>query len=218
MNNTRFLPLAALLLVVAGCDFKETRVGQIALAGGVASIPLNGKNGAASLTAGRAEVTFKKGSADNTIAIRVRQQGIADVEFEAAVSKGYESGNFVLKGADIGQPVDLASARSYAVTGPAERYSEWTDEGFQTCRVDVMYDPCVENWTVGFRAPSGAELGSFSSSTPERCNERRGFPYACRPNRQHEPRIPDFPRDGGRGRHVLFERLSETGAANVKFD
>ncbi len=212
--NRRVIPLVAVLLAVAGCDFKETRSGQIVLTAGTAGIPLNGKAGAATLVAGSAEVTFKKGSSDKSIDLRVKQNGRADVELEATVAGDYTSGNFSVKGSDIGQPVDMTSARSYAVTGARQYYSTWEDQGNQTCRVDYSFDPCDENWTLTFKA-NGAELGSFASRYGRRCNEERGFPTFCRHN-PIEPRIPDFPR-GPRGASLL-NQLNETGAANVKFD
>ena len=95
----RHLPLVALMLVIAGCDFKETRSGQIVLTpAGAAGIPLNGKAGPASVVAGSAELTFKKGSSDKSIALRVKQSGRPDVELEATIAGDYTSGNFTLKG------------------------------------------------------------------------------------------------------------------------
>lgn len=210
--NRRYLPLVAVLLAVAGCDFKETRSGSISLTG--ANIPLNGKAGAAELVAGSAEIQFKKGSSDGSIAIRVRQPNRADIELEAKVSGDYRTGNFTLKGSEIGQPVDMTSARAYAITGSPVRYSNWEDRGNQTCMVEITFDPCDENWTVGFSA-AGAQLGSFSSRYAMRCNER-SYTTWCRPNHQHEPRIPDFPR--GRPRNVILENAISVDASKVKFD
>lgn len=212
--NRRSLPLVAVLLVVAGCDFKETRSGQISLTAGASGIPLNGKAGPATLVAGSAEITFKKGSADKSIAIRVKQSGRPDVDLEAAVSGDYRTGNFTLKGSEIGQPVDMASSRSYAITGPNQRYSHWEDQGNQTCMIEITYDPCDENWTVGFRSAAGAELGSFASRTPTQCNERR-YTSWCRHN-PREPHIPDYPR--GRPRNVILEKASAIDPASLKFD
>lgn len=212
--NRRSLPLVAVLLAVAGCDFKETRSGQIVLTAGAAGIPLNGKAGPATLVAGSAEITFKKGSSDKSIAIRVKQSGRPDVELEAAVSGDYRTGNFTLKGSEIGQPVDMASARSYAITGPSQRWSNWEDQGSQTCMVETTFDPCDENWSVGFRSAAGAELGSFSSRYATRCNERR-YTSWCRPNHR-EPRIPDFPR--GRDRRVILEKAAAVDPSTLKFD
>lgn len=203
MIKYRFLPLAALLLAAAGCDFKETRVGQITLATS-AGIPLNGRDGRAELVAGRTEITFKKGSGDRSVSIRVRQPNRPEVQLEAQASGDYTTGNFTLKGSEIGQPVDLLSVRTYAVTGPTERDSTMVENGMQICRVDIAYDPCDENWSVAFRAPTGAELGSFAARSATRCNERHGSPYACYrdPSRDPQmPRVPDFPR-----------------SANLKFD
>ena len=206
--NRRLLPLVAVLLVVAGCDFKETRSGQISLTAGTAGIPLNGKAGAATLVAGSAELTFKKGSSDKSIALRVKQSGRPDVELEAAVAGDYTSGNFSVKGSEIGQPVDMTSARSYAITGARQYYSTWEDQGNQTCRVDYSYDPCDENWTLSFKAVNGADLGSFASRTGTRCNEQRGFPTFCRRNPGRD--FPDYPR-GPHGRNSALLN-------GVKFD
>lgn len=220
MINHRYLPLAAVLLAVAGCDFKETRTGQITLTGS-AGIPLNGKAGAATLVAGRAELTFKKGSSDKTIALRVKQSGRPDVDLEAAVAGDYRSGNFTVRGSDIGQPVDMTSARAFTTTGPTERYSSWEERGSQTCMVEYSYDPCDENWTLSFRAVGGAELGSFASRTSTRCNERSRESF-CR----HNPRdrYPDYPRGphGHNGRYgphnMIYQGASDTGPDNIKFD
>jgi hypothetical protein len=212
MNNYRLLPLAAALLVLAGCDFKETRKGQITLAG-ASGIPLNGKAGAATLVAGPAELTFKKGSSKNSIALVVKQSGRPDVDLEAAVSGDYTSGNFTLRGSDIGQPVDMTSARAYAITGPVERYSNWEDRGNQTCMVEISYEPCDENWNLSFRSVNGVELGSFASRTATRCNEQSRESF-CRSN-PREPRIPDYPRGG---RNMIYQGASDLGADNVKFD
>jgi hypothetical protein len=200
------LPLLSLtafaVLVASGCDFKEKRDGSITLAGS-ANIPLTDRSGArAELVAGPAEVTFKKGSADRTVAIRIRQTGRPEVNFEAPVAGDYRSGNFVLRGSEIGQPVDMASSRAYVVTGAPRRETSWVDEGMRRCLVDVTYDPCDENWTVEFRTAAGS-LGTFASRSATRCNEHRGFPYGC----MQEHPLPDYPRGdyprgprhGGRG-------------------
>ena len=211
MNIRRAIPLLALLLAVASCDFKETRKGQITLTG--APISINGRSGPAQLVAGATEITFKKGSSDRSIAIKVKQPNRADVEFEAPVEKGYESGNFTLKGSAIGQPVDMVSARAWTVTGPTERYVDREDRGNQSCLVEVRYDPCDENWTVGFKDASGADLGSFSSRKGARCNEQRGFPYACHRDPIHDR--PDFPR----GPRSAFHRsILDIAPANLQFD
>ena len=222
MIKNRFLPLAAVLLAVAGCDFKETRTGQITLAGAATGIPLNGKAGAVTLVAGRAEFTFKKGSTDKSIALKVKQDGRPDVDLEAAVAVDYRSGNFTLKGSDIGQPVDMTSARAFAITGATERYSNWEDQGSQICLVETSFDPCDENWTLSFRSFNGVERGSFASRTATRCNERNGVSY-CRDNPRNDPRYPGYPGGypGGypRGpRHQIFQGASDLGPDSVKFD
>ncbi|MDD5304948.1 MAG: hypothetical protein PHS14_17765 [Elusimicrobia bacterium] len=211
--NRRYLPLVAVLLAVAGCDFKETRSGQISLTAGTAGIPLNGKAGAATLVAGSAEVTFKKGSSDKSIALLVKQGGRPDVNLEATVAGDYASGNFTLKGSEIGQPVDMTSARAYAITGANQRWSNWEDQGMQTCMVETTFDPCDENWTLSFRSVAGVDLGAFASRYATRCNERR-YTTWCRQNPQHEPRIPDYPRP----RSVILDKASAIDPANVKFD
>jgi hypothetical protein len=210
------LPLIAVCLAVSACDLIK-RDGTVTLTGG-SPIPLNDRNGSrAELVAGPAEVRVKKGDASGTIDIRVRQPGRNEINFSAAVSGDVRSGNFTLRGSEIGQPVDLTSARSYVITGRPQRYSTIEETGFQRCMVDVTYDPCDENWNVTFRSGSGAELGSFASRSAERCNERRGFPYNC--HRVHEPRIPDHPR-GPRGMNGggIYQGAMELGAEKVSFD
>lgn len=210
---TLSLIAVAVCLAAAGCDFKEKRNGTVTLAGG-ANIPLNDQSGArAELVAGPAEVTFKKGSSDRNIAIRVSQPNRPEINFSADVSSDYRSGNFTLRGSQIGQPVDLISGRSYAITGPTHRYTTWEDNGFERCLVDTTWDPCDENWKVTFLSGAGAELGNFASRRAERCNERRGFPYAC--HRMHEPRVPDFPR-GPRGQAI--NSLLDVAPEKVKFE
>ncbi len=224
MTKLPLLSLAAVaVLLASGCDFKEKRDGAITLTGS-ANIPLTDRSGSrAELVAGAAEVTFKKGSNDRSVAIRIRQDGRPEINLEAPVSGDYRSGNFVLRGSEIGQPVDLASSRSYAVTGSPRRETTWTDEGFQRCLVDVTYDPCDENWTVEFRTAAGS-LGSFASRKATRCNEHRGFPYACR---QERP-MPDYPRGdyprgprhGGRGYYspASLDTTLSLDATKVNFD
>ena len=104
-------------------------------------------------------------------------------------------GNFTLHGSEIGQPVDLISARSYAVTGPNQRETRYEDRGMETCLIEYSWDACDESWTVAFRSAAG-ELGSFASRTSARCNERT-YQMMCRSNGR-DPRIPDFPH-GPRG-------------------
>lgn len=212
------LPLIAVCLTVSACDLFK-RDGHVTLTGGT-PIPLNDRNGSrAELVAGPAEIRVKKGDAKDTIEVRVRQPGRSEINFTAPVSGNVRSGNFTLRGSEIGQPVDLVSARSFVVTGPTQRYTTVEESGFQRCMVDVTYDPCDENWSVTFRSGAGAELGQFASRSAERCNERRGFPYAC--HRYPEPRVPDYPR-GPRGHSInggaLFQGASELGAEKVSFD
>ncbi|MDX6769524.1 MAG: hypothetical protein SF051_08335 [Elusimicrobiota bacterium] len=220
MKKLPLLLTAVVVFVAAGCDFREKRDGVVTLAGS-ANIPLTDRSGArAELVAGPAEVTFKKGSADNTVAIRIRQDGRPEVNFEAAVSGDYRTGNFTLRGSDIGQPVDMASARSFAITGPTRRETTWTDEGNRRCLVDYTYDPCAEDWTVDFRTAAGS-LGSFASRKHTRCNEQRGFPHSCHYTHP-EPRLPDYPRHprGGRGfvSPASLDATLSLDAEKVKFD
>lgn len=211
------LPLIAVCLAVSACDLFK-RDGHVTLTGG--PIPLNDRGGSrAELVAGAAEIRVKKGDAKDTLDIRVRQPGRSEINFTAAVTGNYRSGNFTLRGSEIGQPVDLTSARSFTVTGPTQRDTTYEDSGFQRCMVDIYWDPCDENWTVSFRSGDGRELGQFASRSFQRCNERRGFPYAC--HRYPEPRVPDYPR-GPRGHSInggaLFQGASELGAEKVSFD
>ena len=205
------LVLAVACLAVAGCDTKETRSGNITLIGS-ASIPLIDKSGAhAELVAGASEITFQKGSQKGTVAIRVRQPNRPEVNIEAPISKNGLDGNFTLRGSEIGQPVDLISSRSYAITGPNQRYTRWEEQGMESCLVESSWDPCNESWTVSFRAAAG-ELGAFAALTTARCNERQSQ-IACRPIPGREPRIPDFPR----GPHPRFNPDS-INPATLKFD
>jgi hypothetical protein len=196
-------------LAVAAC--KETRNGSITLSG-TAGIPLVDKSGAhAELVAGSAEITFQKGSKNGTIAIGVKQSGRPDVNIEAPFTGNPSNGDFTLKGSDIGQPVDMVSARSYAITGPNERWSNWEDQGFERCLIESSFDPCDENWTVSFRAAAG-EVGAFAAHTATRCNERR-YQTFCQPIPGRDPRIPDYPRGPNRLSGVLSQDPS-----SVKFD
>lgn len=205
------LLLLAAVAALAACD-SETRKGSITLAGS-SNIPLNGRNGAAELVAGPAEVTFRKGSSSGRVVVKVRQSG-REVELEAPVSGDYRSGNFTLRGSEIGQPVDMVSARSYAITGAPQRYTTIEERGFQTCRVDVTYDPCDESWTVDFKAVNGTALGTFSSRSATQCNLRQGMPYACWRDPSRDFPRHDFPRD----RHHLLRASLDKGADKVKFD
>ena len=59
--------------------------------------------------------------------------------------------------------------------------------------VEISYTPCDENWTVGFRSASGADLGSFAARTANRCNEDRRTQF-CRRDPTRDPHFPDYPR------------------------
>lgn len=213
MKKLSLVLAAACLVAAAGCDNKETRSGNVSLAG-TANIPLIDKSGTrAELVAGPAEITFQKGSKNGTIAIRVRQPNRPEVNFESSVPGNASSGNFTLPASQSGQPVDLVSARNYAVDGPSQRNTRWEDQGFETCLIEYTWDPCRESWTVSFRGPSG-ELGAFSSVTEATCNERTSQ-LMCHSNHR-EPRIPDFPHDGPHGRHGFD--LQSVDPQNLKFD
>lgn len=213
MKRSLILLIAAAALA-AGCNDKETRNGSITLTGS-GRIPLVDKSGAhAELVAGSAQITFQKGSKDRTVDIVVRQPNRPDVTVEAPLKGDPTSGDFVLRGADSGQPVDIASSRRYAVTGPTQRWSNWEDQGFDRCLVEYSYDPCDEDWTVSFAGAAGA-LGSFAAHTPTRCNERRDQAF-CQPIPGREPRIPDIPR-GPHGRG-LAESVLSADPSSVKFD
>ena len=210
MKKVSIVLAAVACLAAAGCDNKETRSGSIVLTG-AANIPLNDKSGAhAELVAGPAQITFQQGSKKGTIAIGVKQTGRPDVNIEAPVSGDPRNGDFTLRGADIGQPVDLVSSRKLTITGPNQSWSRWEDQGFERCLIVDSYDPCDEDWTVAFRASSG-DLGTFAAHTATRCNERSAQSF-CQPVPGREPRIPDFPR-GPHGRGVLYDDPS-----SVKFD
>lgn len=207
------LLLAVACLAAVGCDNKETRTGSITLSGS-AGIPLVDKSGAhVELAAGSAEITFQKGSKQGTIAIGVKQSGRPDVNIEAPFTGNPSNGDFTLKGSEIGQPVDMISARRYAVTGPTERWSTWEDQGMERCLVETSFDPCNEDWTVSFRAAAG-EVGAFAAHTATRCNEQRTQTF-CQsiPGGNPQIPIPDYPRGPHRISGVLTQDPS-----SVKFD
>ena len=168
----------------------------------------------AELVAGPAEFTFDKGSKDRTVAVLVRQPSRADVVIEAPVPADYRTGNFTLRGADIGQPVDLVSVRRYTVTGPSQRTSYWEERGFDRCMVDYSWNPCDEDWTISFLAASG-ELGVFAARTAARCNERRDT-YACHPIPGRQPHIPDYPRHRPHPRSL--DKVLSVDPGTLKFD
>jgi hypothetical protein len=200
------LALAVACLAVAAC--KETRKGAITLAG-PSNIPLIDKSGShAELVAGPAEITIQKGDRKGTLAIGVKQDGRPDVNIVAPFNGNPADGNFTLRGADIGQPVDMASSRGYVITGPTVRWTEWENMGNARCLVETSYDPCDENWTVAFSA-AGSALGSFAARTASECNQQR-FERFC----QQDPRIP-MPEPHGPRR--LSETLSQD-PSQVKFE
>jgi hypothetical protein len=213
MKRVSLILAAVACFAAAGCDNKETRKGSITLTG-AAGIPLNDKSGAhAELAAGPAEITFQKGSQKGTIAIAVKQAGRPDVNIEAPLKGDPTQGDFTLRGSEIGQPVDLVSARRFTVTGPNQRWSHWEDQGFERCLIEDSFDPCNESWTVTFRAAAG-DVGAFAAHTASRCNERNSQSF-CQPVPGREPRIPDFPR-GPHGRGV--NDILTQDPSSVKFD
>lgn len=208
LKKRQLFVLVAACLAVAGCNDKETRKGSITLTG-TSNIPLVDKSGShAELVAGPAEITIQKGDQKGTLAIAVKQDGRPDVNIVAPFKGNPADGNFTLRGADIGQPVDMTSARGYVVTGATVRWSDWENMGSERCLVETSYDPCDENWTVAFSA-SGAQLGSFAARTASQCNQQRRQEF-CQP----DPRIP-MPEP--HGPHRLTDTLSQD-PSQVKFD
>lgn len=208
LKNRTSLALVVACLAVAGCNDKETRKGTITLTG-ASNIPLVDKSGShAELVAGPAEITIQKGDQKGTLAIGVKQDGRPDVNIVAPFRGNPSDGNFALRGADIGQPVDMTSSRGYVVTGPTVSWSDWESMGNERCLVETSYDPCDENWTVAFSA-SGSALGSFAAKTASQCNQQRRQEF-CQP----DPRIP-MPEPHGPRR--LSDTLSQD-PSQVKFD
>lgn len=160
------VPLAAVLLL-AGCDSDEVRSGRITLSHD-APIPLAGRNGPGELVAGPASVTFSRGSKDDFVVIGIQQPDRPKVEIEVLLGD-HRTGNFKIFGSEIGQPVDIESARTSQVTGEPQQGTRPLHKDGATCRQDISYQPCDETWRITFSQGS-TTLGVFTSRLARQCN------------------------------------------------
>jgi hypothetical protein len=203
------LCLAALILGACG---EETRNGTLTLAG-VNPVKIADKSGkTVEFYAGPAKVQFS-GSSSGKFTVVV-SQGDRKAEFSGKAPKNDGSWNVTVRGKDIGQPEDFASARSVEYYG--QTWRQLRDGG--PCgmngryEVEDTYQKCNEDWKVSFTdAGNGAAVGTFASRIDGDTCLIDSRQLWCRDN----PMPPPYPR-GGRwdrmdGTVQRLKDLSETG-------
>lgn len=203
-----FVVLAAALSTTA-CD-EEKRAGQLTLAG-TAPLRIVDKNGSAvEFQTGPLTVEFDaKGG--GRVAVTLDQSG-RKAEFEAKVPRRADW-NFSLKGRDIGQPADIASARKVELYGPRERrIGNGGPCGFNgTYTTEEIWQKGNEDWTVSFAdAQSAAPVASFKS-------RREGEDFLVETHNLWCRERPERHPGGGRWDRVS-EKLKKLEPTQVKFD
>jgi hypothetical protein len=209
MINRRILPLLAAVVLLAACG-EETRNGQLTLSGSQPVRVIDQGGAAVDFVSGPLKVTFGAESRSK-FTVELEQSG-RKAKFSGKIPGGTQDWNVTIKGGDIGQPVDLSSARSVAYYGPV-----WTSWG--------MGDPCGmngrweteqqwqkgrEDWKVSFAdAGTGKSLGAFSSVKDQDylISSRNTW---CRERPMPEPRGPRWDR--------VAQRLGGMQLDSVNFD
>jgi len=163
MKKRSILPLLAAAVLLAACG-EETRNGQLTLSGTQPVRIIDQGGSPVDFATGPLKVTF---SADNSrkFTVELEQNG-RKAKFSGQVPGGTQDWNVTLKGADIGQPVDLASSRSVAYYGPVSTSWGWGGPcGFNgTWQTEESWQRGKEDWKVSFAdAQTGAALGAFAS-------------------------------------------------------
>jgi|CXWL01.1.fsa_nt_gi hypothetical protein len=184
--------LTVAVLALTGCN-KETREGQLTLSG-TAPVRFVSEGGKlVEFYAGPTKVEFSANSRDK-IAVVVSQQDKKAV-FSGKAPAG-EDWNFVLRGKDIGQPVDMTSRRQLTYKGKPQ--TAIVDGGFCGSNgrwvVEEKHQACDEEWTVAFAdANTSLALGNFRSFRGDRTCVLSSRNLYCRDEMRPVP-VPIPPR------------------------
>ncbi|MBI4422248.1 MAG: hypothetical protein HY554_00885 [Elusimicrobia bacterium] len=198
----------AAALVACG---EETRNGQLTLAGSTPLRIADQDGSTVEFFTGPFKVEFGP-DGSRKVNVKLEQDGRV-AKFSARVSGRNADWNFTIRGGDIGQPVDIASARNIEYVGsPEQRMGNGGPCGFNgTWITEETWQRGNEDWKVSFSdAGNGKAVGAFASRREGEyyllathnlwCRERRDIP---------EPRIPWDRLSSS------IERLRESG---VRFD
>ena len=207
MNRRRILPLLVLAVLTAACG-EEKRDGQLTLSGSAPVRIVDQSGAAVEFVSGPLKVEFGADSG-RKFTVSLDQNG-RKARFSGQAPDASDW-NFTVRGRDIGQPVDLASARSVTLYGPVR-----TQMGSGTpCGMNGMWETEEqwrsgnEDWSVAFTdAQSGAALGTFKSRRENQSYLVGTRNLWCRVRPQHEPH----------GRWAeMSDKLSALQDAGVKF-
>ena len=188
-NAPMLFSLAVLLFAACG---EETRDGQLSLTGSapVRIVDEGGKT--VEFAAGPTKVEIAPGSS-NKFTVTVSQGKDKKAKFSGKAPRNDGDFNFSLRGKDIGQPMDFASARNFELFGQTRRrISDGMSCGYNGREVvEETWQSCNEDWKVSFNdAATQASVGGFHSRREnESCLIDSRFIY-CREEPRHEP----FPR------------------------
>jgi hypothetical protein len=209
MTKKFFLPMIAAVALLAACG-EETRDGQLTLSGTQPVKIIDQGGSAVEFVSGPLKVQF---GADSSRKFTVQlEQADRKAKFSGQAPDAGDW-NFTVLGRDIGQPVDLASARSVALYGPVS--TQMGTGGFcgmnGTWETEEQWQKGNEDWTVTFAdAQSGGNLGVFKSRVEGKSYLLGTRNVWCNDRPQRDP-LPD------RGRH-FSESLSKLQDSGVKFD
>ena len=207
----KFLPVLAAIALLAACG-EETRDGQLTLSGSQPVKIVDQGGSTVDFVTGPLKVQFGADSG-HKFTVQLEQSG-RKAKFSG---KAPDAGdwNFTVLGRDIGQPVNLTSARSVAMYGPV--YTSWGTGGFcgfdGTWETEDQWQKGNEDWSVSFAAASNsAALGAFKSRVEGKDYLISSRNTWCHERREHEP----FPRHGRWD--ATSEKLSNMKDLGVKFD
>jgi hypothetical protein len=154
--------ILSVVAVLTACD-KETRNGQLDLNGSAPVRIADQNGGTVEFYTGPLKVEF---SADSSrkVSVQLEQSG-RSAKFTAKVPRN-AGWNFSVKGSEIGQPVDLASARTIELYGPVEiRTGHGAPCGMNgNYLTEEKWQLGNEDWAVTFAdAQSAQSLAQFKS-------------------------------------------------------
>lgn len=211
--------LGLMVLIFAGCE-KETRNGELQLSGStpVRIVDEGGKT--VEFFSGPTKVEFSAGSSRKfTVTV---SQGDKKAKFSGKAPSSNDTWNFTLRGSEIGQPIDLTSARSIVLIG-----KPWRQMGRGgmcgrggTWVTDDEYQKGNEDWSVSFAdAANSQSLGAFRSRRENEQYLISSRNIYCEGERDHEPR-PPFPRHDRNLSKAqdAVKKLSVLAESGIRFD
>ncbi len=185
------LPFVAAFALLAGCG-EETRTGQLTLAGSQPLTIVDQSGSKVDFAAGPLKVVFS-GDSGRKFTVSLEQGG-AKAKFSGRVPDSSGDWNFKARGAELGQAVDVASARAVELYGPT-----WLQTGSGgvcgiggTWLTEETWRHGDESWNVDFAdAKTGAAVGAFKSVVHGKSYLLSSRNVWCR--EQPQPNGPNIP-------------------------